>query len=250
MRFAPTLSLGCLMAFGISACDSSAELPSRQDCIVMIAPGDESNLASVSPDPDMLIQRSRDLRIPVGGTAYSGEGHIYLQFSAECEAREALARKLMHAVFGAVSQDFSYRSTGIVPGTDTIDVMGDSWSEKRGEPFGPGKGSTAIPVALSEIRSEHGPREVRVRGYIQSDLFGATYLYPDGNAAASGIHDPGLDVVLGDRLQRAGVGDLERGFCAIVEGRFEPRSPDRLYLGSWFSKVGSIRAREIHRSPC
>ncbi len=41
----------------------------------------------------------------------------------------------MRAVLGGASDTVIYKSTGIVPSPNTIDVMGDAWKEERGTPF-------------------------------------------------------------------------------------------------------------------
>lgn len=125
-----------LLIASITACETSTELPSRQECIVKIAPGQDSDLDSIVPDPDALMKASHRLEIPVGGTAYSRDGYLYLQFSRQCNARRALAEELMFAIFGESAEKFEYKSDGIIPGPDTIDVMGDAWKEERGALFG------------------------------------------------------------------------------------------------------------------
>lgn len=124
-----------LFIASVTGCETSTDLPSRQECIVMIAPGQESDSASIAPDPDVLMKTSHRLNIPVGGTAYSREGYLYLQFSRQCDAREALARRMMLAIFGEDANSFAYKLNGIAPGPDTIDVMGDAWREVRGPLF-------------------------------------------------------------------------------------------------------------------
>lgn len=125
-----------LLIASVTGCRGTAELPSREDCIVMVSADPTGPLERVDPDPDLLVRTSRELSIPVGGTAYGKDGELYLQFSTQCDNREVNAKKLMRAVLGATADGLDYRSTGIVPGPNTIDVMGDAWREKRGVPFG------------------------------------------------------------------------------------------------------------------
>lgn len=44
--------------------------------------------------------------------------------------------------------------------------------------------------------------------------------------------------------------DPTDGFCAVVEGTFVSRKPDRICLGSFFSKTGAIHANAVHRTAC
>jgi len=130
-----TLISTFLLISSISGCQDVAELPSRNDCIVMISGETASPLNKLHDDPHLLVDASRALSIPVGGTAYKKDGEIYLQFTEQCDVREMLAKKLMYALFAAEAESLVYRSTGITPGPNTIDAMGDSWREKRGVSF-------------------------------------------------------------------------------------------------------------------
>lgn len=124
-----------LLIASASGCDNRVDLPSRSECIVMISSNSASELSLVASDPDLLARKSRELDIALGGASFGGAGEIYLQFSDRCQERENSARNLMRAVLGGASDTVIYKSTGIVPSPNTIDVMGDAWKEERGTPF-------------------------------------------------------------------------------------------------------------------
>lgn len=93
-------------------------------------------------------------------------------------------------------------------------------------------------------------KDLRVRGYLFRDILGATYLYVTREKATANDHGGGLDVVLKVDLSRKDEVGLNEGFCAVVTGTFVSRKPDRIYLGSFFSKTGAIHAKAVHRTSC
>lgn len=93
-------------------------------------------------------------------------------------------------------------------------------------------------------------KEIRVRGYLSRDPLGATYLYVSREKATASDYEGGLDVMLKVERSRREDVDPTDGFCAVVTGTFVSRKPDRIYLGSFFSKTGSIHAKAVHRTSC
>lgn len=105
-------------------------------------------------------------------------------------------------------------------------------------------------MAVQDVLPGMEANEVLVRGYILRDLFGATYLYVGQEQAEAYDHERGLDVVLKVKLSQDEEADLTEGFCALVEGTFVARKPDRIYVGNFFSKTGAIHAKAVHHTSC
>jgi hypothetical protein len=105
-------------------------------------------------------------------------------------------------------------------------------------------------IRVQDARIEMDSKDLRVRGYLFRDILGATYLYVTREKATANDHGGGLDVVLKVDLSRKDEVGLNEGFCAVVTGTFVSRKPDRIYLGSFFSKTGAIHAKAVHRTSC
>lgn len=105
-------------------------------------------------------------------------------------------------------------------------------------------------MAVQDVLPGMDANEIRVRGYIHRDIFWATYLYVDEEQAEAYDHEQGLDVVLKFKLSQDEEAGLMEGFCALVEGTFVSRKPDRIYIGNFFSKTGAIHAKAVHQTPC
>lgn len=112
----------------LAACVAKSEKPSKSECIVMVGQPESGWVSRTSDDAYSIAQAIHDLDYPMGGIAYGERGEIYFQFSAKCELREEMARKLMSTVYGSAAGSYNYK-VGIVPGGNTISVSGPSWRD-------------------------------------------------------------------------------------------------------------------------
>ncbi|MGS1079480.1 hypothetical protein [Pseudoxanthomonas beigongshangi] len=96
---------------------------------MMVGQQESGWVSRTSDDAYSIAQAIHDLGYPMGGIAYGEHGEIYFQFSARCEQREEMARKLMSTVYGSVADSYTYKVDGIAPGVNTIEVSGSSWRD-------------------------------------------------------------------------------------------------------------------------
>ncbi len=118
-----------LALVSLVACTPKGEKPSRSECIVLVSQPESRWVQRTSEDAYSIAQTIHDLGYPMGGIAYGKRGKIYFQFSARCEQREEMARKLMSTVYGSLADSYTYKVDGIAPGVNTIEVSGTSWRD-------------------------------------------------------------------------------------------------------------------------
>lgn len=103
-------------------------------------------------------------------------------------------------------------------------------------------------IEVEHVSAAMDKQVISVRGYIKTDVLGSTYLFANKHNADVGDFTSGLDVVLSHNPRSRA--DLAAGFCAVVEGVFEARNPENIYLGNFSSHTGLIRPTSIRRSTC